>query len=63
MKKFSALKLSTLIDIHADFTDYYKRMLPGDAKTQEFEDFRKAILLVQDEIEHRQVPLSVVSGK
>ena len=56
MENFKDLQLSTLIDIHSDFAYYFKTMLPRDSKTQEFEDFRKMILLVQYEIESRQHP-------
>ena len=57
MENFRTLKLSTLIDIHSDFTDHCKKILQIDSKTQELEDFTKMILLVQREIERRQTPL------
>ena len=54
MTTFKALQLSTLIDMHSDFVDYYKRLLNRGSEKQEHRDFQKTILLVQSEIESRQ---------
>jgi hypothetical protein len=58
MENFKTLKLSTLLDIHSDFTDFFKITPLTVFKAQEFEDLKKIILLVKCEIERRQHPKS-----